>query len=101
LLEAMKSGAPIVASDIPAMREMGGEAPSYFDPRSERDIARALEELLNDRPRRELLGARGAERAKLYSWEQFTGRLVQLYQDLYAERAAVAADTHEGAGDVR
>jgi len=31
-LEAMEAGAPLACSDLPVMREVAGDYPSYFDP---------------------------------------------------------------------
>ena len=42
VLEAMASGLPVMASDLPVLREVGGDAVLYFDPRSTRAIADAL-----------------------------------------------------------
>ena len=33
VLEAMASGLPVMASDLPVLREVGGDAVLYFDPR--------------------------------------------------------------------
>jgi len=101
LLEAMINGAPVAAADIPAMREMGGDAIVYFDPHNEHDLARALEKLLADAPRRELMRRRGMERARAYSWDSFTRRLVQLYRELYAEQIAGPATANSGKEHVR
>jgi len=38
LLEAMSEGTPVVASDIPAHREIGGDAVMYFDPKNVGDL---------------------------------------------------------------
>ena len=42
VLEAMSIGLPVLASDIPVLREVGGDAALWFDPRSTRSIADAL-----------------------------------------------------------
>lgn len=81
LLEAMAHGAPVAASDIATMREMGGDAAAYFDPHSEESIAGAIAMLLSDAAVRERLRGLGPERARLYDWDHFSERLVRLYQD--------------------
>ena len=42
LVEAMNLGTPVVASDIPIFREIGGTAALYFDPDSPEDAAAAI-----------------------------------------------------------
>lgn len=42
LVEAVSSGAVLLASDIPVFRWVAGDAAAYFDPLDERDLARAL-----------------------------------------------------------
>jgi glycosyltransferase involved in cell wall biosynthesis len=45
LVEAMSLGIPVVASDIPIFREIGGTAALYFDPRSPEALADAVRRL--------------------------------------------------------
>ena len=84
LLEAMAHGAPVVASDVSAMREFGGEAVAYFDPRNEEALANVMGHLLEDATALEKLQQLGMLRAQEYTWDGFTEKLVQLCQ-----RAAV------------
>jgi glycosyltransferase involved in cell wall biosynthesis len=42
VLEAMAAGTPVIASDIPAHREVGGDVPRYFPVRSVDDLAAQL-----------------------------------------------------------
>lgn len=48
LVEAVASGARVLASDIPVFRWVAGEAIEYVDPLSVSDIGRALERMLLD-----------------------------------------------------
>ena len=69
-LEAMACGCPVAVSDIPAHREICGEAATYFDPLSAEDLSRKLDWLL--RPQgapRASLAERGLQRAARYRWE--------------------------------
>jgi glycosyltransferase involved in cell wall biosynthesis len=68
VLEAMEAGAPVLASEAPAVREVGGEAVVYFDPRRPEALADALERALSDAAALEDLRQRGFERAKAFTW---------------------------------
>jgi len=46
VLEALSRGVPVAASDLPVLREVGGEAPVFFDPGSPGDAARAIGEAM-------------------------------------------------------
>jgi glycosyltransferase involved in cell wall biosynthesis len=73
-LEAMVRGVPVVCSDIPALREVAGDAGVMFDPRDTAAIAAAIERVLGDGALRERLRAAGRSRAEAFSWER-AGRL--------------------------
>ena len=68
LLEAMACGCPVVASDIPPLRETGGEAALYRDPASPRDFAQGMAEAVEEGERRSALIARGLERIRLFTF---------------------------------
>lgn len=69
-LEAMSCGTPVAVSRIPALVETVGDAGVYFDPRSSRDMAMAIERVLSDRQLREELVKKGKERVKSFSWKR-------------------------------
>lgn len=69
VLEAMRRGIPVACSDIPVLREVGGEAALYFDPFDIRDIAGTIDSALADPARRRDLGDQGRVRAARFSWE--------------------------------
>ncbi len=64
LLEAMRHGVAVACSDLPVLREIGGDIPVYFDPRSPHDAARAVRAALGDRDR----AARGPAHAAQFTW---------------------------------
>jgi glycosyltransferase involved in cell wall biosynthesis len=70
LVEAMASGAPIAAGDIPTSRELCGNAAWYFDPHQPSEIARVLAALWKDDHARRELGERGKVRGGEFSWER-------------------------------
>jgi glycosyltransferase involved in cell wall biosynthesis len=69
-LEALHAGTPVLASDIPALREVCGDAARYCDPRDVESIAAGLRELADIGPLREELRRRGLARAARFSWRR-------------------------------
>jgi glycosyltransferase involved in cell wall biosynthesis len=71
VVEAMASGAPVVLSDDPALREVAGEAGLYGDP------AEAVRRVLADRER---YRHAGLERAKLFTWARSAELTAEAYR---------------------
>lgn len=69
-LEAMACGVPVVASDIPALREVLGKAAVLIDPWSVDALRDAIAHVLEDDIHAATLRARGAEHARSYSWRR-------------------------------
>ena len=70
VLEAMAAGIPTACSDIPALREVAGDAALFFDPLDEDAIDEALERITTGRLLRGRLAEAGPARARLFTWEQ-------------------------------
>jgi glycosyltransferase involved in cell wall biosynthesis len=68
VLEAMARSIPVVCSDIPALREVGGSAALYFDPRAPEQIAARLMEVLADDSLGQRLRKLGRAQAAGFSW---------------------------------
>jgi glycosyltransferase involved in cell wall biosynthesis len=69
LVEAMSVGTPIVVSDIPIFREIGGEAGVYADPRNPSAFAAAVR-TLDDETTWLARSAASRERARLFDWDR-------------------------------
>lgn len=83
-LEAMMQGCPVLAADIPPVREACGDAVRYFDPLKTETLVEAMRTISADAPlRRELMQA-GHDNAKRFSWD---GSAVVLLNMLAAQRA--------------
>jgi glycosyltransferase involved in cell wall biosynthesis len=72
LFEAMASGRPLVASDLPSIREIltHEENALLVPPGDTRALAAAMERLLRDRDLSRRLAARAFEDVKAYSWDR-------------------------------
>lgn len=68
-LEAMTQGCPVLAADIPAVREACGDAALYFDPRDGASLRRALQSILSEPARRAALVAAGKTNLARFSWD--------------------------------
>ena len=68
LLEAADRGLPVLASDIPALRETGGDSARFVPPGDPGAWAVAVTELASDPAARERLRAAGKQRAACFDY---------------------------------
>lgn len=80
LLEAMQAGCPVIASSIPAFREVAGEAALFVDPLDATDIADAMARVLGSAELQAGLSARGRENVRRFSWEDTARRTLAAYR---------------------
>jgi glycosyltransferase involved in cell wall biosynthesis len=84
LVEALSCGTPVVASDIPALREVGGDAVTYCAVGDVDGWSRTIAALLDERAGRPADWARrreqGIRRADAFSWSTYAGEIAALYQ---------------------
>jgi glycosyltransferase involved in cell wall biosynthesis len=81
-LEAMAAGLPVVASDIPPLREVVDEGGTFVDPQDTAGIAAAIGRLVGDASRRDRLAERARQRAASFSLEWTVEQHLQLYRRL-------------------
>ena len=86
LVEAMSVGTPVVASDIPIFREIGGDAAVYFDPSSPEDVASAVH-MLEDPAELRRRSAAAFDRHSEFSWESSADALLDLLLRVGGTRA--------------
>jgi len=67
-LEAMSCGAPLIAYDAPAVREVVGDGARLLPEASAKHLANAILDLLDDEPARAAISASGRRRADNYAW---------------------------------
>lgn len=80
-LEAMVCGTPVVAADIPVLREVCGKASLYVDPGDANDIAIGILEILEfDDSNYQAQVERGLKQAKKFSWKQVAQKTVKVYR---------------------
>jgi glycosyltransferase involved in cell wall biosynthesis len=84
LVEAMDRGVAIAASDIPVLREVGGDVPFWFDPHSPPAAAHALAAAIDDPD----AGPRGRTQAARFTWEAAAHGTMDAYERALAHAAA-------------
>ena len=80
VLEALALGVPVIASDIPVLREVAGPAAMYVPPGSEDEMAHVLSDLLHNESRRDVLRGMGLKRAAHFSWEKASRETLDVYR---------------------
>lgn len=79
-LEAMARGCPVVASDIPAVREVSGEGALLVPPEDLSGWSTAISSVVGDRAVRADLRLRGAAVVERYSWSATARQLCSLFR---------------------
>lgn len=79
VLEAQAVGLPVVCSDLPALREVGGSAPFYAAPDSSDDLAAAIARALAEPAGSPRLAA-GTAHASTFTWERSARATVAAYE---------------------
>ncbi len=82
LLEAMACGTPVVSSNTSAIPEVAGEEALLVDPQRPASIADALILLENNPALRQKQIEYGLARAKVFSWEMTSHKLLLLYEEV-------------------
>jgi glycosyltransferase involved in cell wall biosynthesis len=85
LVEAMALGTPVIASDIPIFREVGGDAAAYVGPESPAEFAAAVQEL-GDTAHWQDVSRRSVARAQQFSWDESARQLVDVAAEVLARR---------------
>lgn len=94
LVEAMASGAPIAASDIPLHREICGDAAIYFDRFSPEAIADSVLQVAERRELRADMVQEGHRRAADFSWKTHVDQILDLAATLLECRPLLRRSMH-------
>lgn len=85
LVEAMSSGLPVAASDLPVHREICCDAALYFPRFSSQALAERVLEINASPELRERLSRNGTQRARDFSWSGHVESLLVLARELQSE----------------
>lgn len=80
VLEALASGTPVLASSIPAIREVAGDAAVYCEPLSIESMETALERILSDQAAQSELRASGPKRAAKFTRRAMAAAALEGYR---------------------
>ena len=90
-VQAAACGVPVIASDLPVLREVMADAAEYVDPRDPHAMAGVVLELLENEHRRGELVTKGALRARLFNVDVCVRRHVEVYERLSVSTHQTAA----------
>jgi glycosyltransferase involved in cell wall biosynthesis len=80
LLEAMRTGCPVITSNLSCLPETAGDAAMLVDPGSVRDITDAMEIMARQPDRRRYYSSTGLSRSGEFSWERTAGETMEVYR---------------------
>lgn len=80
VLEAMKCGAPVLASNTSSIPELVGRTDTLFDPNDLDDIAALMTKILMDSDYRLEVAQYGLQHSKNFSWETVVKRAMGAYE---------------------
>lgn len=82
VLEAMKYGCPVIASNTSSLPEAGGDAAAYIDPMNVGDIAKNLKAVVQNSELRDKMIKKGYEQVEKFSWEKTAKETLKALEDL-------------------
>ncbi len=86
ILEGMACGVPVITSNTSSMPEVAGkDAALIIDPFNPKEIANAMQNLVEDNILANVLVERGIERAKGFSWSVMAKNVLELYENVHNE----------------
>lgn len=77
-LEAMTQDCPVLAADIPAVREACGTAALYFNPTRQAELTDAMRRITAEPSLRQQLQTAGRANVGRFSWDQSAGRVLDM-----------------------
>lgn len=89
VIEAMACGTPVIASALPALREVGGEAAVYCPVGNVAQWVDTIRALIEERAKPQAARdrqRRGLDRAAKFSWTAHAAAMVQLYHEVASPR---------------
>lgn len=80
IIEAMASGCPVVASNLTAIPEVGGDAAHYVDPLTPENLANSIQDVLEDSWLQGSMVTKGYQRAEMFTWSKAAETVLDVYR---------------------
>ena len=85
-VEAMSCGCPVLASDIPVLKEICGDAALYFNPHDITDMRQVITRFLGMGEKgREKLQTAGSQNVRRFSWEKSAEAVISLIREKFPD----------------
>ncbi len=82
VLEAMACGCPMICSNTTSIPEVAGDAAIQIAPHDVEGWAKAIEQTVSDKAKRQTMIETGQQRASLFSWEKTVRETMAIYRQL-------------------
>lgn len=82
ILQAFACGVPVIASDIPVLRETTGDAVYFFNNKEKETLGRAIEKITQDENLRKDLIEKGLKRAQDFSWRKCAQETLEVIKNI-------------------
>ena len=82
ILEAMACGIPVLCSKSGALKEVGGHAPLYFDSNKPKEIAAAMQRIIEDQELRIRMVDLGLVQAGKFNWQTTVNELIGVIKEI-------------------
>ena len=83
VVDALRREVPVLANDVPVLREVGGDAAAYADATSPEELSRAIESALAS-PTDAAARSRGREWASSFTWDRSAAQTAQELREVLA-----------------
>lgn len=83
MVEAFACGCPVIASNQGSLKEVGGDAPLYFDPYKKGDLTQKIKNIYENKKVLQQLAERGLVQVQRYSGANFAAKMKMIYEKFF------------------